>query len=288
MTDLERQRLWHLVLKYEELEAPQRQAVDRALNADPELQNDWRTLRGLEGQATLDWELAKEDFWQPEMDDITAERCRHSLEEIMARVPQSGQDIAPFGNAETPATPASQGIQPWTRVLWPVAAVLALFLLFPRLATQPDLIGHLAVQTVEVAADGTRSAQRTDTIAEQLRTGQAFVLSLATEDADWLVVYHVDPNGKYAEVFSGQTTGTEMTIPDAATGGFWVLDGEPGPESFVVAAFADNAPDLVALKAALTNAGSGAEGHAAVVAALSQALNKAATELRVLSIKHVD
>ncbi len=288
MTDIEKQRLWSLVLKYEDLEPVQRQMVDQALAADPELRKDWQQLSGVEDKAKLDWALNSDEFWQPEMDDVTAERCYHSLEKILAELPQEGENTSPFGEVNAPDPKTVRGAGSWARMLLPLAAVLALFILFPRLATNKNLIGPVAVQTVQIANDGTRSAQGADTIEGQLRTGQAFVLNVALQDAGWLVIYHVDPKGQYVEVFSGEAVEPTITVPDAASGGFWVLDGEPGSESFVVGAFGDKSPDLATLEAAVTTACAAAEGHAAVVSALTMTMDKSLSETRVFSFEHLD
>jgi len=163
-------------------------------------------------------------------------------------------------------------------------------MLFPRLTPNTYLIDQLAVRTVEIAGDGTRSVESAAPTAGQLATGQAFVLSLAPMPSGWLVVYHVDPLGKYARVFADAVANEDegQTIPSAASGDFWVLDGEPGRESFVVGATTQTAPDLNHLAEAIVQQSVGTQNHAEVVTAIATAMDKILTEVQVLTFDHVD
>lgn len=303
MTDQNRQQLWHLILQYEDLDPAQRLSVDQALAADPDLRRDWDQLRTLEQKAQLAWSTDDEDFWQPAMDQTTADRCRVSLEAILAELPQT---TAPGDSTDGPLPFVDSADRPpvagrvsgmrrvlSTRVLWPLAAVLALVVLYPRVATNRSLITDLGVRTIDVAAGGTRSGQGTALIEGQLATGQAFVLELAPTEATWLVVYHVDPAGHPTRLYaapvadhSGRTG--SLTIPPADTGDFWVLDGEPGFESFVVGATAKAIPDLTDLSAAVADGCSEAQGRAAAVDAVAEALADGLPEVQILTFEHVD
>ena len=169
--------------------------------------------------------------------------------------------------------------------------MLALVVLIPRFSGDPSLIGPVAVQVLQLTDDGTRTGQISAPMAGQLRTGQAFVLTLSPGTEGWLVVYHVGPDGSYSLVFSGETppAGSDgVTIPTAASGDFWVLDGEPGPESFVIGASEDVMADQAALEDELGRVHTTVDGHAAVVSVLAEALAEAMTEVQVLNLTHID
>ncbi len=296
MTDQERQRLWQLILRYEDLDAGQRLEVDQALAADADLQRDWARLCDLEQRAQLKWAAEDEAFWQPELDRKTAADCQASLSEVLARLPAAANtgerpDTRPFEQNRSAKGPArSWQLVPPLRVLWPLAAVLALVVLYPRLTSHQDLLGHLAVRTVDVAPDGTRSGQPPVPIAGQLRSGQAFVLSLDLAEASWLVVYHVDPRGKCVRIFDDAAApgaSGMVTVPAAGSGDFWVLDGEPGLESFVVGATSLTGLDQGALTIDLADGCAGSGNRTTKVAAVSAALGRQMSEVQVLTFEHL-
>lgn len=287
MTDRNRQRLWQLVLAYEDLDADQRQLVDQALAADSALRRDWQRLQALERNAALDWANGDTEFWHTAADPVEARRSEVSLNRLLAGLPNQ----VPFDREVRTRRQAADRQRPWVRILLPLAAVLALIVFLPRMATENRLIGPLAVRSIALAQDGTRSLQSGAPPAEQLRTGQAFVLDLSPETSGWLVIYHVDPRGAatriYADVTPEAAAGA-VTIPPAASGDFWVLSGDGGLESFVVGASEQALPDLAVLDAGVVAGRPAAGDHKSVVVAVSSAMQEHLTDVQVLTFTHLD
>ncbi len=285
MTEQNRQHLWRLALMYEELTPAEQQSVDEFLAADPDLQRNWERLRELETRAACDWPLATDDFWQAGLTDSEDQARQQSLDRILATLPHTAGDTLPFG--EGTAGPQTKRRFLSSRVLWPLAAVLALVVFLPRLSPHKDLIGLLAVQTVQVTDDGTRSLPTPVPAAGQLHSGQAFVLSLTLETSGWVVVYHVDPAGVYKRVWAGPTTDGTATIPPASSGDYWVLSGATGTENFVVGAAPEPVADLDELDRSVATACAKAHGPSQIVAAVSEALDATVMTVRVLDIDHI-
>lgn len=287
MTDQNRHRLWQLVLTYEDLDPDQRRLVDEELARDPALRRDWGRLQALEKQAVLDWTTSDSDFWRPVAGPDETRQSEVSLERMLAALPAQ----VPFGSTAGMGRKSSAQHRSWGRILLPLAAVLAMLVFLPRLASENRLVGPLSVRPISLADDGTRSAQSRDLPAGQLRTGEAFVLDLSPETSGWLVVYHVDPQGVVTQVYADATpqpAAGVVTIPPADSGDFWVLSGEPGAESFIVGAIGEAAPELAMLEAAVAAANKARSDHDAAVAVVSGALQKHLTDVRVVTFDHVD
>ncbi len=286
MTEQKRQHLWLQALRYEELTPAEQQSVDESMAADPDLRRNWERLRELEKQAACDWPLADEDFWQAGSTDREDQERQESLDRLLAAVPPTVGDTLPFG--ERAAEPRTRRRFLLPRVLWPLAAVLALVILLPNFFPQKDLIGLLAIQTVQVTDDGTRSRPTSIPAAGQLHSGQAFVLSLAPETSGWVVVYHVDSAGVCECVWDGLTTEGTPTIPPISSGDYWVLSGAIGTENFVVGAAPEPVADLDELDRSVAAACAQVQGASRVVEAVSEVLAAAVTMVRVLDIDHIE
>jgi len=292
VTEYDQQRLWHLVLEYEELEPAERQALDEALKEAPHLTRDWNRLREIETRAACDWPLAADEFWQTAAGNPD---CQQSLARILDELPNPAENTLPFARRSAdgpiPATSRRRFFSP--RVLWPLAAVLALAVFWSSFAPQKDLIGPLTVQTIQITDSGTRSLPTPLPAAGQLRTGQAFVLSLTPETNGWLVVYHVDPAGRRERVFAGEISRPDgdlntVTVPSVASGDYWVLSGDPGKESFVIGAAADPVVDLADLDRTVTAGYPVTGDHEQAVTAVSSALAHVVTTVRVLTVEHIE
>lgn len=185
-------------------------------------------------------ELGVDDQPFLELDDQAAEL--RSREALLAQLGAT--------RATRPRAPAPRRSR---RVWVPAAAVAAMLLLFfsPWWGTGPQLEG-LEVVRVE---DGRLLRSGSDAA---LRTGDAFALAFELSEEASVVVYHVDPGGRLTLVLPESPdrpaprmgAGT-VAIPGEGAGEQWVLGGDPGPESFVLALDAGSLPSLTGLDSAL-------------------------------------
>lgn len=217
------------VLSYEELTGEERADVDALLASRPEAR---RLLEAVQRA-----ERAEPAGELPEAAALAAEdvaAARKSLEELLRKaLPRPGKEPAP--------RPA--GWRAWLtpRVLVPTAALAAAaWLALPGSPLRPlPVLEGLAA----VPGDATRGALPQATGPREWRRGDAFALRARLRQPSLVLLAHVDPRGRVQvlEPADGraapvQPAGT-LAFPAAAEE--WTLDGEPGTETFLLAARAD-------------------------------------------------
>lgn len=224
------------VLTYEELTGEERTQVDALLARSPEA----RRLLEVVQQA----ERAEPVGELPEGGALAAEdvaAARSSLEALLRRA---------LPAASRPA-PRRTGWRAWLtpRVLVPTAALaVAAWLALPWSPLRPlPILEEFAA----VRADGRRGADPAD---EAWRRGDAFVLRAELHAPSLVLLVHVDPRGR-VEVLDPPAAEAPRVRP-AGPLAFpehpeeWTLDGEPGTETFLLAARSDST-DAVAVRQAV-------------------------------------
>jgi hypothetical protein len=264
------QEIESLVLGYEELDEQERAEADGYLQQDPALAERLRWHQNLENEAEGSLPGLQEagDGLSPEQERAQQESLRRVLRRAVPNV----------------ASPAA-----WRRpALWalPLAAVLALTLLWPRDRAGDDLLRELRVVPVALEGD-TRGFEQ---VAGVLRSGQAFALEFSLENDAHVTIFHLDPSGHFAQVHPDpqEAAAVALTagahrVPSADSESLWVLNGEPGPETFFIAVSAE-APKA---RFTLAHDPSGADREARV-ADLAAHLRERFDEVEVREFLHAD
>ena len=288
---------WSRALEYEDLPAEDRREIDGWLAERQDLLEILTRLRAIEsggGPRGSFPDLASLQVPQ----ELRAE-ADASLRMLRRRIAERR------AVAETVPGPAAAGEEgpSWMDrlraflsppVLVPVGAVAVILLVMqlsqrgPAGSAVGELMAHPASQTrgVDSSEDRNRAGDRT------WKTGDAFFLQCSIERPVVPVLFHVDPQGVVTllhpedpadlpAVFPG---GRPLEFPAAAGDEEWVLEGDPGVETFLLAT-SPEAPDLGALMRRVDRIGPGSRER--VVRDLEALLGGEFEDVRRTEIEHV-
>lgn len=217
-----------LVLGYEELEGEELARAGELLRRYPELAERLARHRRMESRAAQS--LPHEELFAG--DDLSPgeiEEQQESQRRVLHRVATPG------------AVRFTSRRRVWRRtVSWavPLAAVLALVLIWPQTRPAPDTLHGMHILPGSLAAGTRRDAGEPNT----LHTGQAFAVEFELEVHSYVVVFHLDPVGRFSQVHpdprqdaSVYLAAGKHQVPSAVAESMWVLDGQTGLETFFVA-----------------------------------------------------
>lgn len=278
MADGKSPEINELILGYEDLNDDERRLADEALAERPDLRARLELLQQRERGA---------------VDPVPGD-----LDLLMAPINLSAGDEAKqresLGKVRRSAGLPRSG-KSWvrTRFLLPLAAVLALVVLFPRLSSHAPVLGQVSVMEVVLDDDGHRSGTLNQG-SDIFRSGQAISLEFDLARDARVFVFHVDPRGRVEVVHAPAETGRAVSeigrliIPDPESDDLWFLGRETGWETFIVAAVGDAGipGDMVIDQA--SRFVSGAFSHDEAVAGLRSSLADAGCQVEKASFQHID
>lgn len=277
-----------LVLVLEELEGDEREKAEAHLASCPECRSLLVRLQGVERGARLQSVLARLESREPvRLSAADEEQAHASLLALRARLGLEAAATVPAAGrarAATTGTFARPWRRHWVRVLVPAAAAAAaLLLLWPRPSGDHVLVRDLRVLPASQTRGGGEAGWH---------TGDAFVLRFELAAPAQPVVFHAGPSGELALLYPEdpgapleKSPAGPVTLPPEAGGSEWRFEGEPGTETFLVAARSRPAPglaDLLAQARALP-----ATGRAARVKALRELLEKRVGPVRAIEVTHL-
>ena len=277
MSDQMRTGIEDLILAYEDLDDDQRRRADEAMAQRPELRTRLDDVRRLERLAVDPVPGDCDPLREPDRldpGDRAAQLASLKLVRHAAGLPATSRPWSPMQS------------------ILSLAAVLALVALFPLMSGNLAHLGQLSVRQLATDGGGHRSLTWTGDTGV-LRSGQAFFLDVPLYQDARVYVFHIAPQGEI-EVVPTPTDGASaaggslLSLPVPDSGDLWVLGGETGRETFVVAALIDPAlagPELVA--AALAGA-AGSTDHTGTVENLLALLDQSGVRTRRISFQHVD
>lgn len=282
-----------LVLAYEELEPSDRERADAHLAECAECRSLLASVQEIERKAAAAGTL-------PELGDASllprtdAERgeAERSLIALRQRLGLEAPDA--------PRRPAAREPEGWLERLratlgalvpdrrWALApivvAAIAIVALWPRPTGDPLLVRDLRL----IAESEVRGS------APGWHTGEAFTLRFELTSPAKVVVFHVGAGARPTLLYPFEPTAfTEhemagpIVLPPPASGIEWRLEGEPGPERFVVAAGARGAIDVAALVAEAAALDSVGESSESVYRSLGRLLERRVGPVRSIEIQHL-
>lgn len=218
-----------LILGYEELEGAERARADALLREHPELAERLARHRRLESGAAAIRPTGRGLFDPDELSQEEIARQQESLRRVLLRATASAAGIRPAARSR------------WKRPLqWalPLAAALAFALLWPQLHTDRDKLYGVHILTGPTSGEVRGGELEPNT----LHTGQVFAVEFELAQDAYVVIYHLDPAGRFAQAHPDPTVAAAVAlgagkhqVPSADAASMWVLDGQPGLETFFVA-----------------------------------------------------
>jgi hypothetical protein len=183
----------------------------------------------------------------------------------------------------------------WTRksLILPLAAVLALVALFPLLEGNSNYLGPLMLSQVDLDDGGHRSGTL-NRGSGTFRSGQAISLDFRVHKESRVFVFHVDPQGRIDIVHRPDPAdaptpgGSQLSFPLPGGGDLWVLGGDTGRETFIVAAVDQRTIDGDAVADHVGRLASQTGDHAAMVDNLLGRLAGPGIQVEQVSFLHVD
>lgn len=291
--DPNHRRLRELVLAYEELEPGDRARADAHLAECSECRALLARLQEVERKAASPGTL-------PDLDDPSltlktdgeigeAERSLLLLRERIGletpAAPKRHEAREPEGWFEHLIADMRALIPDRRWALVPIAAAAIAFVaLWPRPSGDPLLVKDLQLSPESGVRGGTPG----------WHTGEAFTLRFELTSPAKVVVFHVGADARPALLYpfepvaltTNEAEGT-IVLPPPASGVEWRLEGEPGPERFVVAAGARGAIDVAALVAEAAVLDSVGESSASVSQSLELLLERRVGPVRSIEIQHL-
>ena len=287
MADMNHEEMERLILAYEELDGEEKRRADEILAERPDLRERLESLRNLESAAAASYPFDEEAFWAAgglESAEVAAER--RSLADLRESL---GLTVKPGGSF-------------WKRgrtglsLLIPVAAVLAFMVVMPLFRDDPSLIRDFSVQPVALDAGGTRSGTGTQFEPGVLRSGEAFALDFHLNEDAYVLVFHIDPRGAISLVHPASASGTpvvtagggDIRFPNPESGEKWILGGQAGTETFVLAVMTASNVDPDALARAGDLAGGKFPDVPGAVDYLMGSLSESMDQVDRIEIQHID
>ena len=287
MADMNNEELERLILAYEDLDEEEKRQADEFLADRPDLRRRLESLRYLESAAAASFPFDDEAFWAAgdlAPDDMAAQQ--RSLEDLRESL---GLTMKP-------------GVGFWNRrrtglsLMIPLAAVLAFLVVMPVFRDDPSLIGDLSVQPVALDSGGMRSGTGTQLEPGVLQSGDAFALNFHLNEDAYVLVFHVDPWGTINLVHPASASGTpmvtagggEVRFPNPESGDKWILGGQAGTETFVLAVMPASLYDPDALAKAAELAGGKFPNVPGAVDYLMGSLSETMDQVKRIEIQHID
>ncbi len=302
-----------LILSYEDLEADERRRADEHLAACAECRalldgvRAVETARGPEGALPP---LEDGEFFALSADEAAAEaasrgalRARLGLEaeRRAERASARGVPAGPTREAPAAARPLRERVSTLMRnlrprVVVPLAAAAAVVLVF--LLRGPET-GRGPIRELRLAPySGTRgetdSGGAPGEAGRAWRTGDAFVLRFELVEPAYPIVFHVDPDGAVALLHpadplapvAAMPANVSLELPPAEQDVVWTFEGEPGIETFFVAASPRAPRALDAVLDVARTAARSALGRDEVASALRAILEKRVGPVQAIEAVH--
>jgi Domain of unknown function (DUF4384) len=295
MKDQDKTNWLNLIYGYEELDADEKRKVDAVLADDEALRSRLHRLQELEKTAAEVLDLPDEDFYAaPDLGPDDREALKTSLDDLIRKLDLQDNPAQPQGAGWRTFF---QSLRP--RLLVPVAVAVGLFILIfsPFDQSGKPVIEQLDLVTYALDNGHTRDARIIDPGSGELRNGQAFGLSMTLTRDAYLALVHIDPTNQIQLVYpetSAQAArlfegGDSLTMPDLDGDELWILSGDPGEETFVVASCEEPLSAVTELRDSLAALSTEAAGDRVALLALIQDLFGAGNaETRVIDFRHID
>jgi hypothetical protein len=283
-----------LVLAHEELEPGDRARADAHLAACESCRALLASLQAVERGAAASGSL-------PELDDPSlrprtdaeAGEAERSLLLLRQRLGLEARAAANEAGAREPAgwldrvrarLAALAPHRGWAMIQVAVVLAVATIVLWPRPGGEPLLLRDLRMVSESEVRGGEAGWQ----------TGEAFTLRFELSSPARVVVFHVGADARPVLLHPSETVATlarepagSVVLPAPGSGIEWRLEGEPGPERFVVAAGARGDIDLAALSAEAAALGSAGASQESVSRSLERLLERRVGPVRSLAIQHL-
>jgi len=285
MADMNNAELERLVLAYEELDEDEKRQADEFLAERPDLRRRLESLRHIESAAAASYPFDDEAFWNAgdlTPDDVAAQQ--RSLADLRESLGLTVKPDVSFWNR------GRIGLS----LLIPVAAVLAFLVVTPIFRGDPSLIRDLSIQSVALDAGGVRSGTGTQLEPGVLRSGEAFALDFHLHEDAYVLAFHIDPGGVISLVHppSGipmvTRGGGNIRFPAAESGEKWILGGQAGTETFVLAVMTATSYDPDDLARAGKLAGGKFPDVAGAVDYLVGSLSETMDQVKRIEFQHID
>jgi Domain of unknown function (DUF4384) len=291
MGDLSPREMEKLILGYEELEGADKALADQYLQEHPALGVRLKWHQSKEAIATTDWPEV-ENFLV--YDDLSAQDQTAQQESLRLILAHLNLDFGPDSKAPVTSVNVirfSERLRRQMRWALPLAAILALAMVIPRIGPDRALLQNLTVIQIQLLADGSRGPELPTSANGVLHTGQAFALDFSLDQDAYVVVFHVGPSGQASLVYPGTIAdtlqvrrgGMKHRIPGADSEEVWILGSETGTESFLVVS-SQKLPR--AIDQALTHIPS--SDRAQVILVLQARLEELADQVTLYEFQHVD
>ncbi len=287
MADMNNEELERLILAYEELDEDEKRQADEFLAERPDLRRRLESLRQIESAATASYPFNDEAFWNAgdlTPDDVAAQQ--RSLADLRESLGLTVKPDVSFWNR------GRIGMS----LLIPLAAVLAFLVVTPVFRGDPSLIRDLSIQSVALDTGGVRSGTGTQFEPGVLRSGEAFALDFHLHEDSYVLVFHIDPGGVISLVHPTSASGTPMVtrgggnmrFPAPESGDKWILGGQAGTETFVLAVMTATSYDPENLAKAGKLAGGKFPDVAGAVDYLVGSLSETMDQVKRIEFQHID
>lgn len=287
MADMNNKELERLVLAYEELDEDEKRQADEFLAERPDLRRRLESLRHVENAAADSFPFDDEAFWTA--GDLAPGDVAAQQQSLAVLRESLGLTVKP-------------GVGFWKRgrtglsLLIPVAAILAFLVVMPVFRGDPSLIRDLSIQPVALDAGGMRSGTGTQLEPGVLRSGEAFALDFHLNEDAYVLVFHIDPRGAINLVHPASASGTMMVtrgggiirFPAPESGDKWILGGQAGTETFVLAVMTATSYDPDGLAKAGKLAGGQFPDVAGAVDYLVGSLSETMDQVKRIEFQHID
>ena len=277
-----------LVLAFEELEGDERRQAEQISAADPEFRARMASLRQIEAVARRPIPIADRDgFWDAKLADPADDRaCRRSL----------ARTVADLAAGRRPSESGRRSIWPVrrSRLLWPLAAALVVAVVLPLQSRRDFAMTDLSIENLATATDRSSHGLATAGSGSVLHDGDSFALGFELTHDAFVAVVHVDPLGRTAVVYpvAGAAPerlagGQRQQIPGRNADEVWILGGEPGTETFLVASNRDEPLVPGDLATMLPTAGVNGQDREEVLDTVRGILGRVADRVETIDLIHV-